>query len=230
MTPRPYADSMALEITVRGEAEGTHPAERAVVSLSASLEGPDKQRVLEQAVAVQEPLTGQLRELVDRGAVSTWSSDQVRIYTYRPWVDGSQRGEPVHAASLSVSAEFTDFERLSGFIDYWSGRDGVEVGGIVWDVLDRNRRGYERDVRKAAVDNAVTKAQAYADAFRRGRVAVVRLADPGMLSGPGGGGVTPLAREMKVAGFAADGGGASLQLTPADILIRVEVDAQFTAD
>lgn len=221
---------MALEITVRGEAEGTYPAERAVVSLSASIEGPDKQRVLEQAIAVQEPLTGQLRELVDRGAVGTWSSDQVRIYTYRPWVDGNQRAEPMHSASLSISAEFTDFERLSGFIDYWSGRDGVEVGGIFWDVLDRNRRGYEKDVRKAAVDNAVTKAQAYADAFRRGRVAVVRLADPGMLSGPGGGGPTPLAREMKVAAFAADGGGASLQLTPADIVIHVDVDAQFTAD
>jgi uncharacterized protein YggE len=221
---------MALEITVRGEAEGTHPAERAVVGLSASLEGPDRQRVLDQAVAIQEPLTGQLRELVDRGAVETWSSDQVRIHTYRPWIDGNQRGEPVHAVSVSISAEFTDFERLSGFVDYWSGRDGVEVSGIFWDVLDRNRRGYEKDVRKAAVDNAVAKAQAYADAFRRGRVVALRLADPGMLQGTGGGGPVPLARDMKLAAFSADGGGAPLQLTPAAIVIRVEVDAQFTAD
>ena len=51
-----------------------------------------------------------------------------------------------------------------------------------------------------------------------------------MLHRPGDGEPTPLARELKVAAFAADGGGASLQLTPADIVIRVEVDAQFTAD
>jgi len=40
----------------------------------------------------------------------------------------------------------------------------------------------------------------------------------------------PLAGEMKVAAFADGGGGATLQLTPAAIVVRVEVDAQFTAD
>ena len=81
--------------------------------------------------------------------------------------------------------EFTDFERLSGFVDYWAGKDGIEIDGIVWDVTVRNRRAYESDVRKAAVDNAITKAQAYADAVRRGRVTALQIADPGMLNGDG---------------------------------------------
>jgi uncharacterized protein YggE len=221
---------MALEVTVRGEAERTYPAERATVTLGATIEGPDKQQTFDQAVALQEPLTAQLRELVSREAVATWSSDQVRVYTYRPWVDGEQRGAPVHSASVGVTAEFVDFERLSGFVDHWSGRDGVEIHGINWDVLDRNRRGYETDIRKAAVENAVAKAQAYSDAVRRGRVTATRLADPGMLNPSESPGPAPFAREMKVAGLAADGGRASLQLTPADIVIRVEVDAHFTAD
>jgi uncharacterized protein YggE len=131
---------------------------------------------------------------------------------------------------VAVTAEFTDFERLSGFVDYWSGRDGVEINGIVWDVIDRNRRGYESDMRKAAVENAVHKAQAYADAVRRGRVVAVRIADPGMLNRSDDQVPGPFAREMKVAAFADGGGGAALQMTPADIVIRVEVDAQFTAD
>ena len=221
---------MALEITVRGEAEGRYPAERAVVSIGATVEGPDKQRTFEQAVAVQEPITGQLRELVDREAVTTWSSDQVRVYTYRPWVDGDRRGAPVHSATVGVTAEFVNFERLSGFIDFWSGRDGVEVHGINWDVLDRNRRGYEADVRKAAVENAFAKAQAYADTVRRGRVAAVRLADPGMLSRSPEPAPSSLARELKAASFADAGGGDPLQLTPAQIVVHIEVDAQFSAD
>lgn len=221
---------MALEVTVRGEAERTYPAERGIVTLGATIEGPDKQRAFDQAVALQEPLANQLRALVSREAVTTWSSDQVRVSTYRPWVDGEQRGAPVHSASVSVSAEFVDFDRLSGFVDHWSGRDGVEIHGISWDVLDRNRRSYESDIRKAAVENAVAKAQAYADAVRRGRVTAVRLADPGMLNSSDVAPPGAYAREMKVAAFAADGGASSLQLSPAGIVLRVEVDAHFTAD
>jgi len=221
---------MALEVTVRGEAVGHFPAERAVASLGATIEGADRQRTFNEAVAIQESLSAQLRELVERGAVTTWSSDQVRVYTHRPWVDGDRRGDPIHSASVSVTAEFTDFERLSGFVDYWSGRDGVEINGISWDVLDRNRRGYESDIRKAAVENAVNKAQAYADAVRRGRVVAIRIADPGMLNRSDHQVPGPLAGEMKVAAFADGGGGATLQLTPAAIVVRVEVDAQFTAD
>lgn len=220
---------MSLEVTVRGEAEQSYPAERAIVTLGANIEGPDKQRAFAEAVAIQEPLTAQIKELANRGAVTTWSSDQVRVYTYRPWVDGEQRGEPVHSARVGVTAEFTDFERLSGFVDHWSGRDGVEVSGISWDVLAGNRRGYESDIRKAAVENAVAKAQAYADAVRRGRVVAARLADPGMLNPSDDSGPAPYARKVEMAAFDG-GGGPELQLTPADIVIRVEVDAQFTAD
>jgi uncharacterized protein YggE len=221
---------MTLEVTVRGEAERSYPAERAVVTLGAAIEGPDKQQVFSAAVAIQEPLAAQLRELAERGAVSTWSSDQVRVYTYRPWIDGEQQVTPVHSARVGISAEFTDFERLSGFVDHWSGRDGVEIHGISWDVRDGNRRGYESEIRKAAVENAVAKAQAYSDAVRRGRVVAIRLADPGMLSPADDSGPTPYARKLELSALADSGGGPELQLTPASIVIRVEVDAQFAAD
>ena len=106
------------------------------------------------------------------------------MFSHRPWLGDGQRGDLTHVARLDVTAEFTDFERMSGFIDYWAGRDGVEVGSIEWDVTARHRRSYEAEARKAAVDDAVSKAQAYADAVRRGRVRAVQLADPGMLDGP----------------------------------------------
>lgn len=219
-------DMTNLEITVRGSAERRYPAERAVVTLAAAIEGAAKDEVFSDAVAIQDPLTQQLRELADRNAVTTWSSGQIRVYSHRPWDGQGNRLPIVHVARLEVRAEFVDFERLSGFVDYWSGKDGVEVGGIAWDVSVRNRRGYEAEVRKAAVDDAVTKAQAYADAVRRGRVVAVHLADPDML------GARPPEPGPMFARASMDMGGAEphLELTPEEIVIAVAVDAQFIAE
>lgn len=216
---------MSLDITVRGSAEQHHPAERAIVSMAGSVEGADKQQVFADAVAIQEPLSGQLTDLVELQAVQTWSSDQVRVFSHRPQESGGKRGAVVHVAKVDVRAEFTDFERLSGFLDYWAGVDGVEVGAIGWDVSAKNRRLYEAEARKAAVDDAVAKAQAYANAVRRGKVAAVQIADPGMLAGPGD---TPPAL-YRAASFDR-GPGPDLALTPEEIVIRVEVDARFVAD
>lgn len=221
-----HHDAMTLEITVRGSAEKRFPAERAIVSLSAAVEGHEKERVYREAVAIQEPLTRQLAELVDGGAVTTWSSDQVWVYSRRPWGPDGQRLRLTHYADVAVRAEFIDFERLGGFLDIWGGKDGVEIGGVVWDVMAGNRRSYESDVRRSAVDDAVAKAQAYSDALQGARVHAVELADPGMLN-PETGGSEP----MLLSRASMDvRGGPQLQLTPRDIVIYIEVDAKFTAE
>ena len=216
---------MVVEITVRGEAEARYPAERAIVTLAAAVESAEKQAAYDQATAVQQGVTAQLTELADRSAVIDWSSGQVSVYSHRPWRDNGARGDLVHVARVEITAEFADFDRLGGFVDYWAGRDGVEIAGIVWDVLERNRRVYETDLRLAAVDDAVIRAQTYADALRRGRVVPTRIADPGLLDA--GGGPRPYAVRMEAA--AADAGGG-LQLTPESIRIHVAADAGFKAD
>lgn len=220
---------MTLDITVRGSAEQHYPAERAIVSMAAAIEGSDKQQVFKDALAIQEPVAAQLKELVELRAVGTWSSGQVRVYSHRPWDADGKRGAMVHVARVQVGAEFTDFERLSGFLDFWSGTEGVEIAGIAWDLSAKNRRSYETEVRKAAVDDAVAKAQSYANAVRRGKVVALQLADPGMLTHHiEGHGTFPL---MAKAGSAdAPGGGSELDLTPDEIIIHVDVDARFQAD
>lgn len=222
-----HHDVMTLEITVRGSAEASHPAERATVSMAATIEGSDKARVFADAVALQDPLSSQLRELVDLGAVTTWSSDQVRVFSHRPWDHDGRRLEMVHVARVQVVAEFVDFERLSGFLDFWSGKEGIEIAGIAWDVTLKNRRAYESEVRKAAVEDAIAKAQVYANSVRRGKVVALQLSDPGMLnSNPQEYGPMP---KMMMA-QADMGGGPSLALVPEEIVIHIEVDARFTAE
>lgn len=217
---------MTLEITVRGFAEKSYPAERATVTLSAAVEGFDKQEVYADAVAIQGPILDQLTQLVDGGKVTAHDSDQVRVYSQRPWGPDGTRLPLTHRSTVEVSAEFIDFEQLGGFIDYWADREGVDIGGIVWDVTVKNRRTYETEMRRAAVEDAVLKAQAYSDALRRGRVHAVRLADPGMLNESSPSVDMPMARmAMAVSG---DTGG--LTLRPDEIVIRVEVDAKFITD
>ncbi|MCW2825191.1 MAG: hypothetical protein JWQ91_2108, partial [Aeromicrobium sp.] len=87
---------------------------------------------------------------------------------------------------------------------------------------------YEAEVRKAAVDDAVAKAQSYANAVRRGKVTAVQLADPGMLTSPGDG--AQGAPVLHQAAYGLAGEGPELDLTPEEIVIRVEVDARFRAD
>jgi uncharacterized protein YggE len=215
---------MVVDITVRGEAEGRYPAERAIVTLAATVESGDKQYAYDQATSVQQAVTGQLTELADREAVLTWSSGTVSVFSHRPWRDDGQRGEPVHNARVEIVAEFTDFDRLGGFVDYWAGRDGVEIVGVSWDLLERNRRLYETELRRAAVEDALNRAQTYADALRRGRVVPTRIADPGLLDSGG----SPR-HALKMESAMADAGGG-LQLTPEPVHLRVAVDAGFAAE
>ena len=217
---------MGVQITVRGVAEARHPAERALVRLEAVVEGTDRADVRDRAAALQEPLAGHLRDLAALGAVDTWSSDQVTVHGSRPWVGDRRSEEVVHTASVQLRAEFVDFERMNGFLDHWAGVAGGEVLPIEWDLGVRSRRVLEAEVRKAAVDDAVTKAQTYADAVRRGRVVALQLADPGMLDGRGDAVVVGAVTHRLDAG--ADRSG--LALVPEDVVVRVEVDARFQAD
>ncbi len=215
-----------LEIVVRGHARRRYPAERATVSLAANLEGTDRDGVYRRAVGLQDPLARDLDQLHEAGAVSRWSSDQLRVFSYRPHSESGRR-PLMYRVAITVEAEFTDFEQLSTFLDQWALQDGVEVGNTNWDVTEENRRTYEAALRSDAVADATAKAQAYATAAGRGTVAAVALADPGMLGNDDG--PRPLmARMASLEG--SPRGGPSLELRPDDIELDVLVDARFVAE
>ncbi len=215
-----------LEVVVRGHARCRYPAERATVSLAATLEGADRESVYHRAVGLQDPLATDLNRLRDAGAVGRWSSDQLRVFSYRPHSDTGIR-PLMYRVSLKVDAEFVDFEQLSAFLDKWALQDGVEVGATIWDVTEQNRRVYEAELQAEAVADATARAQAFATAVGRGTVAAVQLADPGML-----GDNEPAPRPMmaRMAMDGAAGGQPALELRPADIELDVRVDARFVVE
>jgi len=218
----------SLEISVRGRARRRYPAERATVGLSANLEGLDRDEVYRRAVALQEPLTAELAELRAAGVVGRWSSDQLRVFSFRPYSESGPR-PLMYRVAIAVEAEFVDFEQLSSFLDRWAVADGVEVGGTSWDVTEDNRRAYEDALRTEAVADATAKAQAFASAAGRGRVVAVQLADPGMLTDGGGPGGRVMKTAMAMPAPMADSG-PQLSLRPGDIELDVAVDARFVAE
>ena len=213
-----------LEVNVRGRARRRYPAERATVSLTAAIEGTDRDTVYRRAVELQEPLIADLKAL-HPDAVSHWSSDQLRVFSFRPYSEKGKR-PLMYRVAIKVEAEFTDFEKLSTFLDHWAAQDGVEVGGTDWDVSEDNRLAYEAALRADAVADATAKAQAYATAAGRGAVIAVQLADPGMLTDD-----RPMARPMMARmADAPMPAPQALELRPDDIVLEVAVDARFLAE
>ncbi len=153
-----------LEIVVRGRARGKYRRSAGVVDLAVHLEGPDKASVYAEAVRLHSDITRALARLESAGAVSRWTAESVRVYSYRPYSDHGERRDPVYNTRLRIDAEFGDFEKLSEFLDEWSSVEGVVVGGVDWDVTEESRRDHERELRREAVEDAIAKAQAYSDA------------------------------------------------------------------
>lgn len=211
-----------VQISVRGNAEGRYAAEVATVEARAALEDSDRETVRRRALEVVAALQDGLGPLEESGAVARWSSDQVRVFAERP----RKRGEPqpiVHHARLSVRAEFVDFDALADWVSGVATLDGAEVQGIGWDVEAETRRAYEAEVRRAAVVDAVAKAEAYAAAIGRTSVEPTHLADVGMLGD--GGDDRPMT--MAAAGAGDGGDRPKLRLKPRDVIVRATVEARF---
>ncbi|WP_232718718.1 SIMPL domain-containing protein [Gordonia metallireducens] len=214
-----------LEIVVRGNARGRYAPERGVIDLAIHLEGPVKAVVYEAAVALHSRITGALAELESTGAVTRWTAESVRVYSSRAYSRDGEPRDPMYNTRIRLDAEFVDFEKLSEFIDTWSGEEGVAVENVRWDVHETSRRAHERELRREAVEDAIAKAQAYSDAVGRGPVIPTLLSDPGMVDHA----PSPRGRVMSAA-IPGSAPSPSLELRADDIEIRVAVDARFRAE
>ncbi|MBD1321257.1 SIMPL domain-containing protein [Gordonia hankookensis] len=211
-----------LEIVVRGVARRKFRPERAILYLTVHREGWSRESVYRDAATVHGAVVESLKDLLARDVIDEWSSDTLRVFSYRPYDGDGHRQDPAYSTRIRIDAVFTDFEELSKFIDRWAAADGVDVGNVEWAITQDNRRTYERDLRREAVDDAVAKAQAYSDAVGRGAVTATQLADPNMLSDSG-------ASMVRAASIAAPGAAPALELRSEDIEIAVAVDARFLA-
>ena len=221
-------------ITVQAEHSAWYPAERATVRAAAQVDGPERESVFTRAVASADALRVSIEALFDKekGPVTWWTSDRMRVWSDRPWNNDGTQLPLVFHASVDFSAKFSDFDALSQWVEQSAAIEYVSIPSIAWDLTDATRTSMTTEVRSRAVKDAVAKASVFAQAIGLGTVRAIALADPGMLGDPapgGGGAAAPMFRgAMKAQAF--DGAGApALALKPEEILVASVVDARFLA-
>ncbi len=210
-------------ITVRGEHETRIAPEEGVVHLSVRCDGPERGPVVERIAAIAAPLREELAARQASGEVSEWSSQRASVWAERPWNNEGIQLPLVHHASVDVVATFTDFAALSWWVSAVAEREGVQVGGVTWQLTSATRRTVEAEVAAHAVQTAVSRATAYANAIGHASVAPLEIADVGLLGRPE---ADPGPRMMRA--MATDAS-PSLDFQPPDITVTAGVEARFAA-
>lgn len=222
---------MTTEITVRGTATESAPPERGTVYATLGYDGPEMGPVYDGVAGDLESVRASILPLygTDDGAVTSWSAERMRTWSNRPWNDEGKQLPLVHHASVSVRVEFRDFSALSRWVGgHVADTEGFSVDHVAWALTTASHDELLRTVRTTAVQDAVNRAQQYADALGLSTVRPVGMADAGMLG---------VARsdgryDSDVMAMAAPPGGRrqDVELEPADIRVSVQVDARFLAD
>jgi hypothetical protein len=166
----------------------------------------------------------------DHGPVTWWSAEQLRTWSTRPWNKDGVQLPLVHHASVDVEVKFRDFSSLSRWVSqHVANTDGFRVSHVEWALTSKRRTELQRQVRTRAVEDAVLRAQQYADALGLGRIRPVAIADAGMLGANlhpegGSGGAYLRSAGMPV------GGAPDVELLPEDIQVSAAVDARFVGE
>ncbi len=229
-TPEIHSEgnTMAIMITVSGEAELRHAAERATVLLSVGFEGPEREGVLRQSSALHSELSAELEGMHSpkSGPVLEWASEQLRVWGQRPWSQTGEQLPVVYHSAASVSATFTDFAALSRWVGEIALLDGVTVNGVDWALSEASRQRLTGEVQRDAVAAAVRKAEIYAASLGFSGVIPEAISDPGLL----GDDDRPMPRlAMRAVMAAGDTGGDVTTLKPEEIRLSAAVHARFSA-
>jgi uncharacterized protein YggE len=217
---------MSTTISVSGHAEHRVPPELAAVSLSAGASGPDRDDVADRTGAAHARLLAEVHELEASGALETWSSDQLRAWSHRPWSADGKLLPLVHQANVEVEVVFRDLERLGEWVGDAAGSADLTVGGIQWRLTEPTRLRVQESAQRDAVADALAKARVYASALGLGDPAPIELADHGLLAGSAAG----MPKAMMMRSVADPSGGAPTEFAPQDLVVEASVEARFAAE
>lgn len=216
-------------INVRGEHRMLVAAELGVAQVAVRFDGPSRAEVVENAQQLGAVIQDELRAAAASGAITKWNSERVSVWADRPWNDKGKQLPLVHHASIQLVSEWQDFSALSEWVSRASERDGVAIAGIGWKLTADVERDTEKAVAQGAVQVAIDRATAYAEALGLATVQAQQIADVGMMS-----------REMMMKapapmmmasarGAMADSATPSFTLEPEEIEVSATVEARFVA-
>ncbi|WP_022884803.1 SIMPL domain-containing protein [Glaciibacter superstes] len=219
-------------ITVQGTYSHYQPAERATVSLSVHHESEQRQSAFTATVAAADAVRAQITALHEgvAGHVTWWSSDQVQVWSAKPWNNDGKQLPLVHHSRVTFRVKFKDFDALAQWSESVAAVNGVAISGVVWALTDARKKELIDEVRTRAVQDAVAKASVYGASLGLGPVRAIAVADPGMLGDGGSSESAPqLMTYARSASIPDAGSGPALSFKPEDIEMSATVDVRFVA-
>lgn len=214
-------------ITVRGRSEARVLPERAVAHIVAAADGPERGPVVERIAALAEPVRADLDARKAAGTIADWSSQRVSVWSDRPCNNEGRQLDPIHHASVELTATFTDVLALSDWLNGVAATEGLQAGNVEWQLTPETRARVEREVATEAVGVAVERATAYAAAIGRTTVTPVQIADLGLLDGSSPEGQPRMFSRAAMAMDAAPP--ATVDFRPDEIVVSAAVEARFSA-
>ncbi|MEV4199074.1 SIMPL domain-containing protein [Micromonospora globbae] len=200
-------------VTVRGEAYREVPPELARFTVTATARDRDREatltRLAERAAAVRVLLDA------EGPAIDRRETGDLRV---RPETARSSERVVAWHGSVTTTVAVTDFTALGELMLRLADQDQVEVAGPWWSL--RPDSPVHREVRHAAIADALARAREYAEALGARVTALVELADAGVER-------PMMARMAYAAGPGAGDGPPELDLDPQQQTVQAAVQARF---
>jgi len=174
-----------LAINVNGHATISKFPERAIVSVHVYANSTSQKEVTDSVTRTAKQLQSDLNQLAPKDnngqaasnapithwSMSTLSTGSNIVY---PKADKSVK-ERQFTARLSFSIRFADFEKLGAACKDLANMPFVSINSISWELTDKTKKDIIPEVRRLAVEDAVSKAQHLAAAVGKRNVVPVEI-------------------------------------------------------
>jgi len=178
-----------LVINVSGTSSISRRAERAVVSISVSSNGPDQQKTTSEVTETAKQLQSDLRTLAPKAdptvllpesPITHWSMSTLSTGSYFIWLDakdedGQLKKTREYNASTSFEIKFADFAKLGAVCTDLANMPFVSIRNISWRLTEKTKASLWGQSRSMAVEDAVTKAKDFAAAVGKTKVRAVEI-------------------------------------------------------
>ncbi|MCJ1394398.1 hypothetical protein MMC18_007276 [Xylographa bjoerkii] len=223
-----------LEINVTGESTVSRHAERGVLSIAVSSEGPSQETVSQDVTSTSNQLRTTFHALSPKTASGDATPDapitifSMTALTTRTWIPEDHTRKPfgprLFSARTSFHVVFRDFEKLAAVAAMLFTTPHVSIESTKWSLTDDTLAGLASESRKMAMRDAARRAEDYAEVIGR-EVLAVQITDRGS---------STRGRTMQTARRAGQPAGAvgmgSLALEPEDVELSASVEVKFVGE
>ena len=219
-----------MEIVVVGSHRAVLGPERATLHFSVAHESEDMESAVASTARLANMLRSEIEDLKAKvpTAITWFAVLPVRTRSWRPYNKDGLVMPLRFGAVADIQVKFSDFAALAAFAARAGAESAVSLRSVEWALTEETRAKLTRKVLVEAVKNARDRALLIAQASGVDDVAVVEVADPGLLRDVGRSGVNiegaSLSRGAASSGSVGSGG---LDLAPEDIEIAASVHARF---